>query len=257
MSGLLVLAGSGESSSIVVNRLRKEFGDFPVILEPHISRVQLIYRRAKRLGVFNALGQILFVGFMWTWLKRVSQQRITEIKRQHALDESSPVHNVHRVDSVNCTDAHRLLSQFAPSLVVVIGTRILSRRTLEVVNVPFVNMHSGITPAFRGCHGAYWAHATNRPNLAGTTIHWINTGIDTGGVIKQVHVTQMPGDCFVTYSLLQLAAGLPLLVSTIRECFAGNVEIFSLPDDERGVSHLYHHPTIWFYLWKRLRYGVK
>jgi folate-dependent phosphoribosylglycinamide formyltransferase PurN len=38
-------------------------------------------------------------------------------------------------------------------------------------------------------HGGYWALAENNPQLVGTTVHFVDTGIDTGEVIEQSFLT--------------------------------------------------------------------
>jgi folate-dependent phosphoribosylglycinamide formyltransferase PurN len=120
----------------------------------------------------------------------------------------------------------------------------------------FVNLHAGLTPGFRGCHGAYWAIAIRRPHLAGVTVHWIDAGIDTGGVVKQTLISFNGQDNFVTYPYLQLAAGLPLLVETVREFFNGTLSESVLPASREAGSRLFYNPTLWSYLSGRLQ-GMK
>ena len=91
------------------------------------------------------------------------------------------------------------------------GTRIISKKTLESVPATFINIHTGITPAFRGVHGGYWAMATGKKNLFGTTVHYVDTGVDTGGIIEQVFIEPPKQDNFYTYPYLQYASVLPVL----------------------------------------------
>lgn len=251
----VLLGGPVESTNIVANGLRREFGDFPIILEKRPSRWRLARRRAQRLGLIETFGQALFVMAAEPWIRWRSRRRVQAIKQLYNLDARPIGSNATYVESVNSEDTVKHLRAENPDLVVVNGTRILSRRTLEAVNAPFINMHAGITPAFRGCHGTYWALATGRPDLAGTTIHRIDTGIDTGTVLKQAVVTPGSEDCFVTYPYLQLSIGLPLLASTIREAFLGNICTVRVTDSD-AQSSLYHHPTLWSYLGLKLRRGI-
>jgi folate-dependent phosphoribosylglycinamide formyltransferase PurN len=255
-SRLVMLAGQHDSTNIVANELRKRFGDFPLIMEQGVPRLQIARRRARKLGYLNTAGQVLFIGTAEKWLRLQSKNRIEEIKRENGLDSTPVTSNVIRVSSANSDESIRQLQAASRGLVVVNGTRILSRRLLASISGRFVNMHSGITPAFRGCHGAYWAIATGRPQLAGTTIHWIDAGIDTGSVLKQALIGYGPKDDFTTYPYLQLAAGLPLLVQTVQEFFDGKVVESVVSRCEAAGSHLYYHPTLWTYLLGRLR-GVK
>jgi len=239
----------------VANELRKRFGDFPLIVEEREPGWKIVRRRAKRLGYPAASGQVLFAAVAW-WLRFGSRARIDAIKQESGLDSTPVTSSVIRIESANSDESIALLKAADPALVVVNGTRILKSKVLTSITGKFVNMHAGITPAFRGVHGAYWSVATGRPDLAGTTIHWIDAGVDTGGVIKQGLITPGPRDNFATYPYLQLAAGLPLLVQTIREFFESHVIESALPGSQEVSSCLYYHPTIWGYLLGRLR-GVK
>ena len=135
------------------------------------------------------------------------------------------------------------------------GTRILSRRTIEAIPAPLLNIHCGITPYFRGSHGGYWAVVQGRPQLAGTTVHWIDPGVDTGPIIKQASLPLTPRDSFATYLYLHLAVGVPLVIATIREFLANELEVDYTTGD--GESNIYCGPTLWGYLLTRWRRGVK
>ena len=207
-------------------------------------------------GRMNTLGQALFVMAAEPCIAWRSRRRVQAIKQFCSLDARPIRSNAVYVESANSDDAIQRLRSANPALVVVNGTRILTRRTLEAVGVPFVNMHAGITPTFRGCHGAYWALATGRPDLAGTTIHRIDTGIDTGTVIKQAVTSQSRRIAWRLPRTCNLPPGRPLLVSTIRErYFLGEVNTVRIAAPNAGSS-LYHHPTLWYYLSVKLRRGV-
>jgi methionyl-tRNA formyltransferase len=113
-------------------------------------------------------------------------------------------------------------------------------------------MHVGITPKYRGVHGGYWSLVNNDENNFGVTIHYVDTGIDTGSIIYQATAARAPRDNFVTYPLLQLAAGIPLLKKALDELpKAGN------HTGKKDVSRLWSHPTAWGYLYRRLFKGKK
>jgi methionyl-tRNA formyltransferase len=112
--------------------------------------------------------------------------------------------------------------------------------------VPFINMHAGVTPAYRGVHGGYWALAEGRPDLAGTTIHLVDEGIDTGDVIRQVTFAPSDADNFATYPYLHTAAGLPALLDAVDSILCGDGPARCAPKSQH--SRLRYHPTLWSYL---------
>jgi methionyl-tRNA formyltransferase len=140
-----------------------------------------------------------------------------------------------------------------PDLILVIGTRIISQKVLDAEDCPFVNMHTGITPLYRGVHGAYWALVENDLEHCGVTIHFVDKGIDTGDVIAQAVVDPTSSDNFLTYPYLQLAAGIRLELEMISSLSSGNITTVKpqLP------SVLRTHPTLWQYMHNRIWKKVK
>ena len=127
---------------------------------------------------------------------------------------SKPV-PLRRVDSVNGAATRDMLQQIDPEVVVVLGTRIISSAVLESVECPFVNLHTGITPRYRGLHGVYWALSEGRPDLAGTTVHVVDAG-STRERSRHGYVSAGPADSIATYPYIVLVVGLPVLVDQVE-----------------------------------------
>jgi phosphoribosylglycinamide formyltransferase-1 len=85
-----------------------------------------------------------------------------------------------------------LLAALKPDLVVSAGfMRILSEKTVNRFKI--INSHPALLPLFPGAHAvrdALLAGATE----TGTTIHWVDAGVDTGEVIAQERVEIHPGE---------------------------------------------------------------
>ncbi|NJO24765.1 MAG: formyl transferase [Bacteroidia bacterium] len=160
--------------------------------------------------------------------------------------EKIPEGIVRRVSSVNSDECRRLLRTIDPDIVLVNGTRIISKETLTSCKASFINIHDGITPVFRGVHGGYWAIARQRPELFGTTIHYVDKGIDTGEILDQVFIKPLPNDNFVTYPYLQHAEALPVLEKMLKQLLNGNNIDTKQPVTKE--SSLCHHPTLFEWL---------
>jgi len=80
----------------------------------------------------------------------------------------------------------------APDLIVSVGfMRILSPRYVETFKV--INTHPSLLPLFPGAHAVQDALAAHE-KITGTTIHWVDAGLDTGLVIAQQKVEIAPED---------------------------------------------------------------
>ena len=220
---IVVLGGHGTSTRIVINYLAHEF-DVTAIIESPISTWQLLRRRTKKLGISTVFGQVIFIIFsrFQAWLCR---KRVQKIERINSMDPSVPEHVViHNIHSANNEETIGLLRKLAPEVVIVNGKRILSAEILQCIPAIFINTHTGITPKYRGVHGAYWALFRGDASNAGVTVHLVDQGLDTGGVLYQaaiklssqiafrlIPVCNLPPDCHFSSELCRTRKRVGLL----------------------------------------------
>jgi len=251
---IVILAGPDQSSTILYNALKEKYEVVGVIMEEKENRMKFLKRRMKKLGLVTVVGQVLFQLVIVKLLDAFSRKRKEAIIAQNKFSLIPIDRSVlTEVDSVNNEAAIDELKNLQPNLVVVNGTRIISKKVLNSVNCKFINSHAGITPAYRGVHGAYWALANNDAANVGVTIHFIDAGIDTGQVIYQKRTAITGADSFVTYPMLQLADSIELLIKVIDDIFNNRVII----KPNNSASHLWSHPTIWGYLYGRVIKKIK
>ena len=84
------------------------------------------------------------------------------------------------------------VDQYQPDLVVSAGfMKILSS---DFVNTfPTINSHPALLPEFPGAHAVRDALAAG-VSVTGTTVHWVDDGVDTGPIITQMEVPVLPTD---------------------------------------------------------------
>lgn len=250
---VVLLGRENASTALLYHALAKVF-DTQVVLEQGPSTWSLLRSRMRRLGLMKVIGQVLFQLLVATPLGVLSTTRVREILRiSGASTAPIPVSAIARVPSVNgpaCWEAVRLL---APAVVVINGTRILSAKTIAAIGRPILNTHVGMTPRYRGVHGAYWALVNNDPEHCGVTVHLVDEGIDTGGVLYQATIAPSERDNFTTYPLLQMITGSALLVRAVGAAAHGAVTVVAGPAGDTR----WYHPTLWEYVRNRLGKGVK
>ncbi|MCC6245613.1 MAG: hypothetical protein IT353_22470 [Gemmatimonadaceae bacterium] len=97
-----------------------------------------------------------------------------------------PVHVV-PAWSMNGAETEALLRREAPDIVLVSGAPMLRPNLYEIARLGTINLHFGISPAYRGMHTLvvpWWRG--DSANL-GATVHFIDDGIDTGPVLLRVY----------------------------------------------------------------------
>jgi folate-dependent phosphoribosylglycinamide formyltransferase PurN len=245
---IAVLSGGGVLPWIMINAVTERFGPVTIIEEEKEPTLHLVRRRIRLLGIFSTLGQVAFAPILKLLHKR-SVERKRNIITLADLDPI-PSNNCKliRVESVNSDECRDELRKTAPKVVLVFGTRMIRKKTLSCIDAPFINYHAGINPAYRGMNGGYWALALGDHTNAGVTVHLIDEGVDTGGILFTAPFKPDALDNFVTYPILQAAAGKPLIIKAVEAALHGTLRIIesSLP------SAQWFHPTLWQYL----RFGL-
>jgi len=236
----------------MANALAREHDDLTVMIEEPEPRGAFLRRRARRLGLTTVAGQVLFA-LCGRLAARRASRRLSEILVEAGLDEVPlPEERVRRIGNANAPETREMIAGLDPEVVVVNGTRILSRALLETIKVPVLNLHTGITPHYRGVHGGYWALASGDPGRCGVTVHLVDAGVDTGAVVSQAPIVPGPEDSYFTYAALQFAAGVPLMLDAVRRARTGELRAEPV---QRGGRQFYH-PTLWGYIATGLKRGV-
>jgi phosphoribosylglycinamide formyltransferase-1 len=250
---IVMLCGDGPSSWFMYNALAAEMDIAAVVVETKPLARAMIRYRVRKLGWPTVIGQLLFIALNRV-LARFQRRRVDELIRRYALRaELPPAEVTHRVHSINDAVVCKLLKELDPDAVVVNGTRIISRTVLHCIDRPFINTHVGITPRYRGVHGGYWALANGDAENCGVTVHLVDAGVDTGGVLYQARISIEDSDGFNTYPLHQLACAIPLMKMALRDTLNGTLAI----KEGTGPSTLWYHPTLTQYLRNRLSKSVR
>jgi folate-dependent phosphoribosylglycinamide formyltransferase PurN len=250
---VVLLARKSTATAILYHALAPHF-DVQVVYELPPSARALLRLRIKRLGWWKVFGQVLFQVIVAKPQARWSIARQRAILQERgASDAAIPGERTRICVSVNGEDCWQAVKELEPKVVVINGTRILSARTIGALGIPVLNTHVGITPMYRGVHGAYWALVRGDAAHCGVTVHLVDEGIDTGAVLYQTTIAPTASDNFSTYPTLQMVAGSALMVKAVGEIMAGTAR----PVIPAGVSARWYHPTLWTYWYNRIVKGVR
>ena len=252
---IIILSGKVESTLFIYNAVKKHHFIDQVIIEEKVSAYKVILSRIKKLGLIKVINQLFFQVLISKLLKIISTDRISEIKKKYNLNNNKiDLNKITNVSSINDNYTINLIKKIDPKVIIVNGTRIISKNVLECTSAIFINTHAGITPEYRGVHGGYWSLINNDNDNCGVTIHLVDKGIDTGDIIFQKKIKISKNDNFSTYPFLQYGIALPSLISTLN-----NIKIKKLKTFKKinSNSKLFYHPTFTGYIYNRIINGVK
>lgn len=109
----------------------------------------------------------------------------------------------------------QLANRIAPDLIVSAGfMRILSAEFVERFKV--INTHPALLPKYPGAHAVRDALAAGEVTT-GTTVHWVDAGVDTGEIIAQQVVEIAAGDTEASLHERIKIAERGLIVEVLRE----------------------------------------
>jgi phosphoribosylglycinamide formyltransferase-1 len=109
----------------------------------------------------------------------------------------------------------QLVDSLHPDLVVSAGfMRILSPEF--VYHFKYINTHPALLPLFPGAHAVRDALQAGA-KVTGATVHWVDTGVDTGEIIRQTEVVILPNDDEASLHERIKIVERGLIVATIQE----------------------------------------
>lgn len=215
---VVVLMGPSAGSRYVFSRLAPEVDLVAVVRQerPRREVFRTVFRRSKKLRRGYWLDRLLLGAYTKLHLKRQASA-CSEYRDVQATGTFTTDCPVHRVESINDPSVIDVLKKTQPELVVVLGTSILKESVLAAAPC-FVNLHAGITPMYRGSHGQFWAVLNRDFANIGTTLHFVDKGIDTGAILKQGRFTFDPAtDNLLTLLAKSSVTGAEMILEWIHE----------------------------------------
>ena len=112
-----------------------------------------------------------------------------------------------------------LLEEHQIDLVCLAGyMKIVGPTLLATYEGRIINIHPAYLPEFPGAHGIEDAWNADVAE-SGVTIHWVDSGVDTGKVIKQVRVPRLADDTIETLKLAFMRQSTSCIQRLLENCW--------------------------------------
>ncbi|UDL89951.1 formyl transferase [Mesorhizobium sp. PAMC28654] len=251
-AAIVVVTEGGPHIWAIVNAISDRLGPVSVILETPESKKQLLVKRARRQGWVSMIGQLGTMVLTRLGKRFLAGHAARMIAEQKLRTEPQAGQSIIQIASADSAECLKAIQSIGPGVVLLAGCRLLSRQTLAKMPCPVLNYHAGIAPKYRGMNGGYWALASGDVENFGSTVHLVDAGVDTGGVLRQARGKPQPGDTISSHALRQAAFSRDICIDAVSDALAGRLTTF----DPRLPSKQWYHPTIWFYLWTGIKRGI-
>lgn len=122
---------------------------------------------------------------------------------------------VRLVPSHNGPECLGELEQLQPNIVIVYGTLIIGKKVIATSG-RILNLHTGLSPTYRGSDTIFWPLHNGEPQNLGVTIHRLDAGIDSGAILARGKPKIEPGDNEDRLFAKAVQLGAELLCRAIR-----------------------------------------
>ena len=261
---IVVLSQRSVLSSFVISEISKKIKcEFLVLFENSDDKALLkkkLMREIRSKGFF--LGFCYFVMFFFQiplilFVKKIESNFLWKnLKCDCNLIDKIDKFEILNVNNPNWIIEYKINKS---DIILVVGTRIISTEIIEIlknIEVTIINWHSGLTPKYRGVQSELYSIVNNEPKSVGSTLHYVNSGIDTGAIIKQraIDTSQLTNRQLQNYMYMRVLNArlfVDIFLDYLDELEMGmvNVESFNLPR-----LKVFSTPSLFlyakcFYLW--------
>ena len=158
-----------------------------------------------------------------------------EVALQRSMEKISD--RMHFVPDIHAQHVLEQVCALGPDLGLIYGSPILKPGLFEIPSFGTLGMHHGKVPEYRGNKTTFWAMYNGEP-VAGVTIQKVNTGLDTGRIVKTGEVSTQDRSYQAVVHELEVL-GLDLYMQAILEVKHGTAEY----KPQSGVKgKLYRNP---------------
>jgi folate-dependent phosphoribosylglycinamide formyltransferase PurN len=140
----------------------------------------------------------------------------------------------------NSPAAIERLRQWSPDVAVFTGGNILRKALLGTPRLGVINAHLALLPKIRGMSSPEWSLLQGVP--LGVTIHFMDTGIDTGPVLLRREFRELDGcDSFSDLRNRMIAFGMEMVVEAIAGLETGTITPRPQTDQEKDNQFFVMH----------------
>ena len=224
---VVIFTRTGFHHTSFINRLQERFKITCVVREayPENKKKSIVRLLSRNLFQLNGVKGIRDEFF----LKKFSESYSAGFRYHRALKDflKAPFDvviekpgtrylNV-RYGEINGEDFATFLRDIKPDVIAVLGSSVIKSNIISIPSMAMINLHSGLSPYYRGIWSYGWPIVNGEPEYIGVTVHHINRGIDTGDIICQTKPFLDESDDLNTLFLKVIAEGIELVVSAIEQ----------------------------------------
>ncbi|MEE9334773.1 MAG: formyl transferase [Granulosicoccaceae bacterium] len=147
------------------------------------------------------------------------------------------------VPSHNGAACEQLLDIDKPDLIVVYGTRIIRDNIFARAGIATLNMHTGLSPHYRGDSTLFWPVYYDDPDHLGVTVHKLAASVDGGDIVYTGKVPYTNGDTEADLFAKGVKVGTELYIRAVEDALANRIQ-YHPQDLSIGREFRWIHRTV-------------
>jgi methionyl-tRNA formyltransferase len=222
MTGLriTILTGTGPEHLYVANLLAEALPVDAIIAVDDSARRR---PRFRQLGLRRFADKVLLR--LLNMAQRQNQVRDVALKDVLGPDKASKFlrdNLVKRMDGFDAARVTAVIAEVKPDILAVYGTRKIPDTILELAPLA-LNMHTGVSPYYRGTACAFWPLHNNDPANLGATVHSCTSVLDGGAIFAVRRLSLDRSDTLDTVFAKAVAVGAVVYVEVLKKALAGEL----------------------------------
>ncbi len=237
---IAILTRTGFHHTSFINRLQERFEIACVVRESYPGR------REKRLletvtgplvrgdGLYGVREELFLKRFHERYSAGFRRHRVVGQYLQANFEEVEKKNGTGYLDvkcgEINSEGFASHIASLRPDIIAVLGSSVIKPAVISIPSVAMINLHSGLSPYYRGVWSYGWPIVNGEPECIGATVHHVNAGIDTGDIIFQTRPRLDESDDLNTIFLKVIAEGTELLADAIESIQSnGRIDSYRQP----------------------------
>ena len=219
---VVLLTGSGSEHQYVSSVFAQEFGtDLSAVIvsnAPRESWAQQITRYRRRYSSAQIASRV--AARLYRAAHRLDQRRSATFRAHLDTQHLPTVHPI-GVAGHNSDECLAILDEIMPNVIGVYGTGIIRSSVCDRARAGVLNLHTGLSPKYRGADTVFWPLFNEEPEWIGVTVHGLTEEIDGGPIFATARPSIEAEDSEDSLFAKSVTLGAEVLIEQIREVAAG------------------------------------
>mgnify|MGYP001795544947 CR=1 FL=1 len=148
--------------------------------------------------------------------------------------------NIVYCKSLNDAVVEETLKRYDEKLIIFTGGGIIRKNILDLAGDGIINCHMGILPRYKGMDLPEWCILENRFDQFGLTLHFMDSGIDTGKILQKVSIPLGNSSSIKSLRNRFEPVMVDSMVNTVENYLRGELEPQTQPTGENRQYFIVH-----------------